>query len=515
MALTPVQERTLAEALARFVHDPLGCVMFLFPWGQPGTPLADHKGPREWQRKLLASLGEQLRAKKGDRNRLIQEAVASGHGIGKSAFIAMLMAWAMSTMGDTKGIITAGTEAQLKTKTWPEITKWFRMMLNAHWFTVEETSIYSNAPGHKATWRFDRVTWNKTQPEAFAGLHNEGRRIVVFFDEASQIDDKIWEVTDGALTDENTEIIFCVFGNPTRNTGAFRRCFGAERHRWSRGEPLQIDSRTVEGTNKQYLSDLVKEYGEDSDRVKVRVRGLFPSASSLQFISESEVLEAQKRPARCELTDPLIMALDVARGGDDDCIFRFRRGLDGRSIPPVKVPGSEAKGDNNRLVTVASELIRKHQPDAFFVDGTGVGGYLINWLRSLNIRVQEVQFGAASPDEKCLNMRTYMWARMREWLKIGGAIDDSAALAADLTGIEYDHDMQDRLRLERKEHMKDRGLASPDHGDALAMTFAYHVAPKNYRQAVPDQHEPYDPLAILYRQDSSANQEYDPHANLR
>src|SRR4029079_13644689 len=155
--------------------------------------------------------------------------------------------WAMSTKEDTRGIITAGTEPQLKTKTWPEIGKWFRLAINAHWFTVEAASIFSNQDGHKDSWRFDRVTWNKARTEAFAGLHNEGKRIVVVFDEASQIDDVIWEVTDGALTDSNTDILYCVFGNPTRNSGAFRRCFGSDRALWSQGNPLQIDSREVEG----------------------------------------------------------------------------------------------------------------------------------------------------------------------------------------------------------------------------------------------------------------------------
>jgi hypothetical protein len=37
-------------------------------------------------------------------------------------------------------------------------------------------------------------------------------------DEASAISDKIWEVSEGALTDEETEIIWLAFGNPTRNS---------------------------------------------------------------------------------------------------------------------------------------------------------------------------------------------------------------------------------------------------------------------------------------------------------
>lgn len=476
--LTPEQEQELISDISSFEYDPEGFVMYAYPWGEPGTELAGDSGPRKWQREFLSRVGRELRAKRTTIHRIVKEAVASGHGIGKSALVAWLIDWAMSTKEDTRGIITAGTEPQMKTKTWPEIRKWFRLSINAHWWIVEETSILSAQPGHKE-WRFDRVTWNKAQPEAFAGLHNKGKRLVVIFDEASQIDDLIWEVTDGALTDEDTDIIFAVFGNPTRNTGAFKRCFTLERNLWSGGAPDQIDSREVEGTNKQYLNDLVNEYGENSDRVRVRVRGLFPNASTLQFIPGDIVLSAQKREAVFTEFDPLIMTLDVARGGDDSCVFRFRRGMDARSIKPVRVPGDEAKRDSKRLVTVASELIRLHRPDAFFVDGTGVGGYLINWLRALGIQVLEVQFGEASPDPRYSNFRAYMWAKLKNALELGLAIDTSPILEADLISVEYDHNDRDQLRLEKKEHMKARGVPSPDEGDALAMSYAYHVPTKD------------------------------------
>lgn len=123
---------------------------------------------------------------------------------------------------------------------------------------------------HDKRWRADAIPWSEHNTEAFAGLHNERKRIIVVFDEASNIADLVWEVAEGALTDEDTEIIWVAFGNPTRNTGRFRECFRKYKHRW---KCAQIDSRTVEGTNKQQLQKWVDDYGEDSDFVKVRVRG--------------------------------------------------------------------------------------------------------------------------------------------------------------------------------------------------------------------------------------------------
>jgi hypothetical protein len=467
-------EEQLIDDIAQFTHDPLGHVLYVYPWGEPDSELAKYAGLRRWQRDFLVRLGKRLRDGETGPKEAIQEAVASGHGVGKSALVAWLIKWALDTFEDTRGVVTANTENQLKTKTWAELAKWHRMAINAHWFTYTATSLFSVESKHEKTWRVDMIPWSEHKTEAFAGLHNKGKRIVLIFDESSAIPDPIWEVAEGALTDEETEIIWCVFGNPTRSSGRFRECFGRLRHRW--GAPQQIDSEQVEGTNRTQIAQWIEDYGEESDFIRVRVRGRFPKASSLQFIPSDLVAVAMRREARCNLTDPLIMTLDIARGGVDNCVFRFRRGLDARSIPPIRIPGSEAH-DSMRIVSKALALIEERAPDAFFLDETGVGGPVGDRLRQLGHVVIGVQFGAASPDPKCANMRSYMYAKGKEWLYAGGAIDNHPIIETDLTSLEFFHDKKDRLVLESKEHMKERGLASTDDGDAWAMTFAFPVAP--------------------------------------
>ena len=114
------------------------------------------------------------------------------------------------------------------------------------------------------------------------------------FDEASSIIDLVWEVAEGALTDERTEIIWLCLGNPTLSTGRFCECFGRLRHRWN---SLQVDSRTVEGTNKTQLAQWIEDYGEDSDFVRVRVRGEFPRSGSSQLIPPDLVARARRTKA--------------------------------------------------------------------------------------------------------------------------------------------------------------------------------------------------------------------------
>ena len=248
-------EQQLFALVASCARDPLRFVEVMFPWGE--GDLAGHAGPDEWQRDILSRIRDGLPS-----GQAIWIAVASGHGPGKSALVAWIVLWALSTAVDTRGVVTANTAGQLKTKTWPELAKWHRLCLCGFWFMRTATAIYSADPEHEDTWRIDCIPWSENNTEAFAGLHNQGKRIVVIFDEGSAIPDIIWETTEGALTDQGTEILWAVFGNPTRNVGRFRACFagGQFHHRWS---TRQVDSRTPRMTNKAELDEWIRDYGED------------------------------------------------------------------------------------------------------------------------------------------------------------------------------------------------------------------------------------------------------------
>jgi len=471
--LDPRDESKVRAAAKKFIHDPLGFVIWFFPWGK--GELKDYpNGPRGWQREELNALGEWLRTSKDKKHRIYRLGIASGHGIGKGAFLAMLSQWAMATKVDCKGLITANTDTQLKTKTWYELGKWLRIAKSRHWFECESDSLFALEPGHRKTWRIDRISWNDRNPEAFAGTHNRGNRILIGFDEASSIPDSIWDVTEGALTDENTEIIWVAMGNPTRGSGRFKDIFDRYSHRW---RTRNIDARSVDGTNKELFSQWIDDYGIDSDFVKVKVLGRFPSSSSTQFFPGDIIRDAMKRETRSNMDDPLIMSLDIARGGDDNCVFAFRKGLDARSIPAVFVPGSEVR-DSMKLVSIATALIEQHRPDQFFYDGTGVGGPVGDRIRQLGHPITEIKFGIRSPDAHYANFRAYMYGKLKSWLERGGAIENKVDIQREFETIEYGHNKADRLLMESKDMMKRRGVASPDYCDALAMTLAFPVRSK-------------------------------------
>jgi len=453
-------ENILIEAAHTFRHDPLGFVKFAW----------ENVKPHQWQEELLKDIGFKLQNGAITKHEAILQAIASGHGIGKSCLVAWVILWAITTEVDTKGVVTANTENQLRTKTWAELAKWYYSYKFKHWFTFTATAIYSSDKDHEKTWRMDMIPWSERNTEAFAGLHNIGRRILVVFDEASAIPDNIYEVTEGALTDINTEILWLVFGNPTRNTGRFRECFGRLKHRWTN---KQIDSRSVPGTNKEQIQQWIDDYGDDSDFVRVRIKGEFPRTGAKQFISSEIVEAAIDRNVDVPYGTPKIMSVDVARFGDDQTIIARRHGRKLEDL--IKYRGLNT-------MEVASEVaanIKKYKPDVVYVDGVGVGGGVVDRLQQLGFNIIEVNAGSSpehSNKDTHYNKRAEMWDRMRQWLD-NADIPDDRDLRDDLIGIEYGYDNKMRLQLEKKEDMKKRGLSSPDCADALSLSFYTALPP--------------------------------------
>jgi len=484
LTYSAADERRLIEAILdpKIAEDPEAFVMFMFPWGKEGTPLAHHSGPRTWQRNTLRELANRIKENRGRMDigmlpEVFREADASGRGIGKSALVSWLALWNMSCHIGSTTIVTANTEQQLKSRTWAELGKWHTLSLNRHWFDRSALSLRPMPWFAESVQRDLKIDtgyyyaqaqlWSEEEPDAFAGVHNP-LGLVVIYDEASGIPQPIWTVTEGFFTEPVLHRYWFVFSNPRRNTGAFFECFNKFRGNW---QTRNIDSRTVEGTDLAVYQQIIDKYGADSDEARVEVYGQFPRQGDRQFVSRETLEDAVSRELVADPYAPLIMGIDIARFGADKTVFRWRQGRDARSIPAVKFKGL----DNMQVAYEAAQWIDRTRPDAVCIDaGNGTG--VIDRLRELGYRITEVWFGAKSDDEEWANKRTQLWARMREWMR-GGALPDDRELLDDIAGPEYKFQgTSDRIMLESKDDMKRRGLASPDDGDALAVTFAVKPA---------------------------------------
>lgn len=488
----------LTQDIAGFYDDPLGFVLYAYRWGM--DDLSGFAGPDAWQRDFLSDLGKDVRARGFDGKipvQAIRYAVASGHGIGKSALVAWLVNWIMSTRPHCKGVVTANTAPQLESKTWAEIIKWTKRSITADWFAFSSGKgamrLYHRQ--FKESWRCDAVTCREENSESFAGQHAAGSTPFYIFDEASAIPAPIWDVAEGGLTDG--EPMWFAFGNPTRNEGRFYDCFHKRKHRWTR---RQIDSRSCTLPNKAQIDEWLSDYGEDSDFFKVRVRGLFPQMAQAQLIGGSIVEQAMRR--RLESADrhaPLIVGVDVARFGQDRSVIAFRQGQDGQSVMPLCLKNADTMQVAAHVARIAAgEHVHApgRRPDALMIDEIGIGAGVVDRLRQLGFRnVIDVNGAHAASEKHYANLRAQMYDRFRLWLNGGGALADLPELREDIGLIEYGYDRMGRLLLESKDSIKKKG-ASPDFADAYALTFAQDVA---YRA---------NPAGMT--QDTRYQDEYDP-----
>ena len=464
-------EVQLWKDISNFYADPFGFVKYAYPWRRPGF-LEQHDGPDTWQREFLIELGRQVRERKFDGLNPVSPIrmdVVSGHGVGKTVLCAWVTHWIMSTRPRARGTITANTFSQLSTKTWAAVQAWARLLINRHWFRVTGDSMYFD--GQKDSWAVSPQSCREENSEAFAGQHAADSCSFYVFDEASAIPEKIWEVAEGGLTDGEPMIFAC--GNPTRNTGKFQRIsFGNERDRWTR---FSVDSRNAKFTNKEQINEWIADYGEDSDFVRVRVRGECPRSGSSQLIASDVVATCRKYKAISYQHLPKILTVDVARFGDDRSVILSRQGRKAATV--AKLRGLDTVQLAERVISA----IQSERPDATVIDGDGLGAGVVDQIRHRGFRDGIFEFhGGGTPHDSAahFNRRAEVWCKMRDWLTAGAEIPDDPEFAVDLTGVQYGYSSKQQIQLEKKEDMKSRGMASPDLGDALAMSFSVNVQPK-------------------------------------
>ena len=479
----PGDEQALMVRLwaSGIADDPEAFVLFAYPWGEAGTPLANHKGPRRWQREVLREMAEHIRNNKPkDAYEVFRLAVASGRGIGKSALVSWLVLWMLTTKIGASVIVSANSEAQLRSITWSEITKWLAMMINSHWFEISATRITPakwltelvERDLRKGTryWGAEGRLWSEENPDAYAGLHNSDG-VMLIFDEASGIPDGIWDVAQGFYTENTPHRFWCAFSNPRRPSGYFYECFNAKREYW---RTKNIDARTVEATDKQVYDQIIAEYGEDSSQARIEVYGQFPSTGDDQFIDMARVEAAMRRPHHKDPDAPIVIGVDPARSGADSTVIAVRKGRD-------LIDLRRYKGDDTMVVVGhVIQVIQEYDPTLVAVDEGGLGAGVLDRLKEQRYKqVRGVNFGWKSSRPVMYgNKRAEIWGAMKDWLATASVPADKQ-LRDDLVGPRSKPNSAGAIFLESKKEMKARGLASPDAADAIAVTFAFPLGSDN------------------------------------
>ena len=483
---SPEDEQLLMSKIwaSQIKDDPEAFVLLVFPWGKPGTPLEHFKGPRKWQRKILRDIAAHL-AKQKDASayEVLRMATASGRGIGKSALVSWLILWMLSTRIGSTTIVSANSEAQLRSVTWAEITKWAALLLNSHWFEISATRVMPakwiaelverDLKVGTRYWSVEGRLWSEENPDSYAGVHNQAG-VMVIFDEASGIPDSIWSVTAGFFTENTPHRFWLAFSNPRRNEGYFFEAFHAKRNFW---QTQNIDAREVEDTDKGVYEQIIAEYGADSKQAKVEVYGQFPSDSDDQFIPPSIVDQAVSRPRYQDAHAVRVIGVDPARTGADSTVIVVREGRD--LVAVRRYNGEDTMATVGRII----DAIEEWNPALVVLDEGGLGYGILDRLKEQRYKVvRGVNFSWKSKTPQMYaNKRAELWGLMREWLQ-SASIPNDKQLKADLSAPHQKPNSSGSIQLESKKEMKSRGLPSPDAADALACTFAYPVANREYRE---------------------------------
>lgn len=405
--------------------------------------------PEIWQAAALQAIASKDRV-----------AIRSGHGVGKSSLFAWIILWWLCTRYPAKVACTAPTAHQLSDVLWGELAKWMRQLPDAFRDEFDVKAEMISAKRAPLEQFAVARTARRENPEAFQGFHSEHMLFLV--DEASGVDDLIFEVGEGAMSTPGAKTI--MGGNPTRRSGYFFRAFHVDRDKW---HTMHVKCQDSSRVSPDYPKDMAEKYGEDSDIYRIRVLGEFPVSTSAQFIGGDLLELCRKYTAEGYASLPKILACDVARYGDDKTVIGWRQGR--KSAILGKYSGLDLMATADRLV----EAITAQRPDAVVVDDVGIGAGVVDRLRQLGHKVFAFNGGAAAIDKALYaNRRAETWGLLRDAMREGMELPKDSELHDDLVGPEYAFTPKQQIILEKKEDMKKRGLASPDVADMLAMTFA-------------------------------------------
>lgn len=293
-------------------------------------------------------------------------------------------------------------------------------------------------------------------------------------DEVAQMPREIWsEVLRPALMDTNGWALF--IGTP-KGINLFSELFerGLSKEYQDEWISQRYTCYETGALNEKEIENYRKEVDENTFRREMLCD--FDASAEDQLLSLSEVKEAMARDFVPELYDPnfpLLMGVDVARYGDDRSVIFFRKG---------RIAERPLYITNVSLVDLASfvaQAFNERKPAAVFVDGTGLGGGVVDVLRQWGLPVYDINFTSRSLNPHYKNRRTEMHFKLADWVKTGGLLPNDEELKKELCASRYTSDEGGKYCLESKKDIKRRLGFSPDLCDALALTFAQDIGIKN------------------------------------
>ena len=419
---------------------------------------------------MLADLGS-------GRERL---SIRSGHGVGKTALLAWIVLWFLSTHHPCKVGCTAPSAHQLEDVLWPEIAQWLVRLRPFFRRRLALGRLMLQVKGSRGTAFAVGRTARPEQPEALQGLHADN--LLMLVDEASGVDDRIFEAALGTMSTPGA--ITVLAGNPTRPAGFFFDTHNRLAERWTGHRVSSADVPRARG----HIEDIVARWGSDSNVYRVRVEGEFPLSAEDSVISRAwcEAAQRRRRSDGAASAAAPVWGLDVARFGDDRSALAKRCG--NLLLEPVRAwRGADTMATAGKVLAEWNATDPMERPARIVVDDVGIGAGVLDRLREHGLPVTGVNVGEAALDcDHYARLRDELWFKGRAWLmREDTVLPADPALVGELTSVGYSFTSTGRIEVESKAELKRRGQPSPDLADAFLLTFAVRDEPRVKRKLKP------------------------------
>lgn len=436
-------------SFARFHDDPTAFfreVLGVEPWSK--------------QREILDAVARSSRV-----------AVRSGHKTGKSNSAAGIALWWVSTRPRGRVILTSATDRQVRSILWKELRARYK---NARQPLGGDIHL-DPATGLQFSDGREVIGFTARDPERMAGF--SGDEMLIIADEASGIDDAIFEAIEGNRAG-GAQLLLT--GNPTKTSGEFFDAFHSKREHYvtlrvsSEETPNVVEGRRVVPglATREWVAEKAAEWGKDSPLYAVRVRGDFPAQADNAVIGLALVEAATKGWAAQKPEGRLQLGVDVARFGDDETVIAPRRGLKAMRMTALhSMDVVEVAGHALRIARELRDPLDRELP-RIAVDEIGVGGGVVDILRRHRNEVEVVAVNVArnaDARDDFHRIRDQLWFGVADWIRDGGTFEADSKLEGELVAPTYRFDTQGRRVVESKDEIKKRLSRSPDRADALCL----------------------------------------------
>lgn len=418
-----------------------------------------------WQQYLVVLSVERAIQGKGKRRITVE----SGHGTGKSAILAMLILWFLFCYLNAQIPCTAPTSDQIFDVLWKEIAIWLGRLQPPIRNKYEWQASYVRITESPETWFARAKTARKEAPEALAGIH--GDNVMFVIDEASGVPEEIFNTAEGALTNEN--ILVLMISNHTRTVGYFHDSHTKDKANWQR---LSFDSEQSPIVDPDFVERIASKHGRDSDEFRIRVTGKAPREEAMDdkgwvpLIIDQDIRQTPLQG----FSGRRRLGVDAAGEGKDKAVWVVRDDFKAEIVASEKKSTPKSMAERTLTVMTQYDIL----PENVFVDNFGEGANVALEIHvASGQRVNAVNVGDDATDKEMFNnLRAEAFWRARKWLQTGGQLFVHNAWNDELPHLRYKRGLDNRIQIMGKVEMKREGFRSPDHADALMLTFVTDAA---------------------------------------